>query len=110
MSEHAATTTYLVCFSGKEEEDNCKVGIRICLGSNPSHAGKHGHGHHPPFFFTISLTNLRVQLPNPLPGAQPVQGTISITETLPLSIDDLGDLHTWLQNYAPHPHHPHSSE
>jgi hypothetical protein len=59
-------------------------------------AGKTG-----PFFFTVSLANVRVQLPNPLPGTQPVVGTTNLNETLPLSAADIDNLRAWLNDYAP---------
>ena len=98
MSDQDATTTFLVCFSGHDDGAHGRAGVQICLGLAPpeGHAGKTG-----PFFFNVNLTNVRVQLPNPRPGTQPVVGTASVAETLPLSAADIQNLQKWLNEYAP---------
>ncbi|MFO0632610.1 MAG: hypothetical protein U0168_07160 [Nannocystaceae bacterium] len=109
MTDKDATTTFLVCFSGHDEAEH-RAGLRICLGVSPAGTGARA-GKTGPFFFTVSLANVRVQLPNPLPGTQPVVGTTSLHETLPLSASDIDSLRAWLNDYAPaHDHKDHKKE
>jgi hypothetical protein len=109
MTDKDATTTFLVCFSGHDEAEH-RTGLRICLGVSPNGTGARA-GKTGPFFFTVSLANVRVQLPNPLPGTQPVVGTTNLNETLPLSAADIDNLRAWLNDYAPaHDHKDHRKE
>ncbi|MBX7078562.1 MAG: hypothetical protein K1X88_05175 [Nannocystaceae bacterium] len=94
MTERNATTTFLVCFSGHDEAEH-RTSLRICLGVSPP--GTDGRTERlGPYFFTVSLSNVRVQLPNPLPGTQPIVGTTNLHETLPLSQGDIESLRVWL--------------
>lgn len=96
---HDATTTFLVCFSGHDDGQG-RTSVQICLGLSPAEGGK-PPGKLGPYFFTVNLANVRVQLPNPLPGTQPVVGTTSVSETLPLSAADVENLQAWLAEYVP---------
>lgn len=97
MTDRDATTTFLVCFSGQGEGGH-GTGVRICLGGSPAGAADHGE-----FFFSVTLDNLQVQLPNPLPGAAPVVGATHVHQNLALSAGDIANLRAWLDEHAPAP-------
>jgi hypothetical protein len=95
MSEQDATTTFLVCFSGRENDQGTRTEIQVCLGFHPA-VGKSPGGH----FIRVNLQNVRVVVPNPLPASQPITATVGVQEVLPLSAQDIKSLEQWLHTYA----------
>lgn len=83
-------TTALICFSGGKGT-NAGTHVQLCLGTEGGSSQKK------PYAFTITIANVPVSLPGP-PAAQ---GTVNVTEQIPLSRDDLEKLRGWLDQVAP---------
>jgi hypothetical protein len=98
MSGKDAITSFLVCFNSPDEGHGSTV--QVCLGLTPR-SGQGLGTQEGPYFIRVQLSNVHVTLPPPLPGTQPVQGHVTITQVLPLSATDVVNLDTWLHEYAP---------
>ncbi|MCA9707202.1 MAG: hypothetical protein KDK70_15220 [Myxococcales bacterium] len=83
-------TTALICFSGGRSSST-GTHVQLCLGTEGVSSSEK------PYAFTITIAHVPVTLPGP----PSVQGTVNVTEQIPLSRDDLDKLRGWLDLVAP---------
>lgn len=83
-------TTALIVFSGRRNETSGRQ-VQLCLGTEGSASEE------APFAFTITIANVIVSLAGP----PPAQGTVNITERIPLSRADIEKLRGWINQVAP---------
>lgn len=83
-------TTALICFSGSKGISKA-THVQLCLGTEGASTDEK------PYAFTLTLAHVPVSLPGP----PETQGTVNVTEMIPLSRNDLDKLRGWLDQVAP---------